>query len=141
MNNLRVTVGPEMAPAVVKLVPESGIQGQIMDDAGEPLENVRVGVIANVIQNGRKRQQRMQQTQTDEQGEYHLQNLPPGSYELSAGPVWTSSAESKTGFAQEYFPGVTEAAEAVGFVRVAMTPSPITGATGNQEFFLHLRWD
>jgi len=34
---------------------------------------------------------------------------------------------------------VTAAAEAVGFVRVAMTPSPITGATGNQEFFLHLR--
>ena len=23
--------------------------------------------------------------------------------------------------------------------RVGMTPSPITGATGNQEFFLHLR--
>ncbi len=34
---------------------------------------------------------------------------------------------------------VTEAAVAVGFSRVAMTPSPITGATGNQEFFLHLR--
>ena len=66
MNNLRVTVGPDMAPVVVKLVPESGIQGQITDDAGEPLENVRVGVIANAIQNGRKRQQRMQQTQTDE---------------------------------------------------------------------------
>jgi 23S rRNA (cytidine1920-2'-O)/16S rRNA (cytidine1409-2'-O)-methyltransferase len=26
-----------------------------------------------------------------------------------------------------------------GFRRLAMTPSPITGATGNQEFFLHLR--
>jgi 23S rRNA (cytidine1920-2'-O)/16S rRNA (cytidine1409-2'-O)-methyltransferase len=34
---------------------------------------------------------------------------------------------------------VTEAAVATGFTRVAMTPSPITGATGNQEFFLHLR--
>jgi 23S rRNA (cytidine1920-2'-O)/16S rRNA (cytidine1409-2'-O)-methyltransferase len=34
---------------------------------------------------------------------------------------------------------VTEAAAGVGFTRVAMTPSPITGATGNQEFFLHLR--
>jgi 23S rRNA (cytidine1920-2'-O)/16S rRNA (cytidine1409-2'-O)-methyltransferase len=34
---------------------------------------------------------------------------------------------------------VTEAAQACGFSRVAMTPSPITGATGNQEFFLHLR--
>ena len=34
---------------------------------------------------------------------------------------------------------VSEAAVAVGFSRVGMTPSPITGATGNQEFFLHLR--
>jgi len=34
---------------------------------------------------------------------------------------------------------VTEAAEAQGLRRLAMTPSPITGATGNQEVFLHLR--
>jgi 23S rRNA (cytidine1920-2'-O)/16S rRNA (cytidine1409-2'-O)-methyltransferase len=34
---------------------------------------------------------------------------------------------------------VTEAARECGFARIAMTPSPITGATGNQEFFLHLR--
>ena len=34
---------------------------------------------------------------------------------------------------------VTAAAAAVGFARLAMTPSPITGATGNQEYFLHLR--
>jgi 23S rRNA (cytidine1920-2'-O)/16S rRNA (cytidine1409-2'-O)-methyltransferase len=34
---------------------------------------------------------------------------------------------------------VSEAAGAAGFERLAMTPSPITGATGNREFFLHLR--
>ena len=34
---------------------------------------------------------------------------------------------------------VTAQAEAIGLTRVAMTPSPITGATGNREFFLHLR--
>jgi 23S rRNA (cytidine1920-2'-O)/16S rRNA (cytidine1409-2'-O)-methyltransferase len=33
---------------------------------------------------------------------------------------------------------VTEAAAACGLTRIAMVPSPITGATGNQEFFLHL---
>jgi 23S rRNA (cytidine1920-2'-O)/16S rRNA (cytidine1409-2'-O)-methyltransferase len=36
---------------------------------------------------------------------------------------------------------VTAAAAAHEFKRVAMAPSPITGATGNQEFFLHLRYD
>jgi len=35
---------------------------------------------------------------------------------------------------------VTEAAAALGLSRAGMTPSPITGATGNQEFFLHLRY-
>jgi 23S rRNA (cytidine1920-2'-O)/16S rRNA (cytidine1409-2'-O)-methyltransferase len=34
---------------------------------------------------------------------------------------------------------ITAAARAAGFSRVGMTPSSITGATGNQEFFLHLR--
>lgn len=34
---------------------------------------------------------------------------------------------------------VTAAARGAGFDRLGMTPSPITGATGNQEFFLHLR--
>jgi 23S rRNA (cytidine1920-2'-O)/16S rRNA (cytidine1409-2'-O)-methyltransferase len=34
---------------------------------------------------------------------------------------------------------VTGYAQASGFERVALTPSPITGATGNQEYFLHLR--
>ncbi len=31
------------------------------------------------------------------------------------------------------------AAAEVGLVRAAMTESPITGDTGNREFFLHLR--
>ncbi len=34
---------------------------------------------------------------------------------------------------------VTEAATRAGFEPVAMAPAAITGATGNQEFFLHLR--
>ncbi len=36
---------------------------------------------------------------------------------------------------------VTEAAAAVGLRRVAWTASPITGATGNQVYFLHLKFD
>jgi 23S rRNA (cytidine1920-2'-O)/16S rRNA (cytidine1409-2'-O)-methyltransferase len=36
---------------------------------------------------------------------------------------------------------VTTSAEALGFSRRGMVPSAITGATGNQEFFLHLRYE
>jgi 23S rRNA (cytidine1920-2'-O)/16S rRNA (cytidine1409-2'-O)-methyltransferase len=34
---------------------------------------------------------------------------------------------------------VTEAAAAIGLHRAGLTPSPITGATGNQEFLIHLK--
>ena len=34
---------------------------------------------------------------------------------------------------------VTASAEAAGFTRARMVPAAITGATGNQEFFLHLK--
>ena len=34
---------------------------------------------------------------------------------------------------------VAASAAAIGLTRVADTPSPITGARGNREFFLHLR--
>jgi 23S rRNA (cytidine1920-2'-O)/16S rRNA (cytidine1409-2'-O)-methyltransferase len=34
---------------------------------------------------------------------------------------------------------VTAQADAAGFARLGMAPSAITGATGNQEFFLHLK--
>jgi 23S rRNA (cytidine1920-2'-O)/16S rRNA (cytidine1409-2'-O)-methyltransferase len=34
---------------------------------------------------------------------------------------------------------VTEDAVAVGLERIGLTPSPITGATGNREFLMHLR--
>lgn len=36
---------------------------------------------------------------------------------------------------------VTDVAQALGLRRVNMTPSAITGATGNQEFFLHLKFE
>jgi 23S rRNA (cytidine1920-2'-O)/16S rRNA (cytidine1409-2'-O)-methyltransferase len=34
---------------------------------------------------------------------------------------------------------VTDAAAAIGLIRVGLVPSPITGSAGNQEFFLHLK--
>ncbi len=34
---------------------------------------------------------------------------------------------------------VAAPAAAIGLTRIADTPSPITGARGNREFFLHLR--
>jgi 23S rRNA (cytidine1920-2'-O)/16S rRNA (cytidine1409-2'-O)-methyltransferase len=57
-----------------------------------------------------------------------------GRDEVGAGGLVTDPAVHEAVIAR-----VTTEAAAAGLVRVGMTPSPITGATGNKEFFLHLR--
>ena len=57
-----------------------------------------------------------------------------GRDEVGPGGLVTDPAVHKAVVARV----ITDAA-AIGFVCVAQTPSPITGATGNQEFFVHLR--
>ena len=57
-----------------------------------------------------------------------------GRDEVGKGGVITDPAIHEAVIAK-----VTDDAQAEGFRRVAMTPSPITGASGNREFFLHLK--
>ena len=57
-----------------------------------------------------------------------------GREQVGKGGIVTDPAVHEAVLAQ-----VTTAASESGFSRVAMTPSPITGAEGNREFFLHLR--
>ena len=57
-----------------------------------------------------------------------------GRAEVGRGGVVTDAAVHRRVVAD-----VATAAAEVGLTRVAMTPSPITGAEGNYEFFLHLR--
>ena len=60
-------------------------------------------------------------------------------FEASRGDVGKRGIVSDPAVHDAVIARVTEAAEACGLARIAMVPSPITGATGNQEFFLHLR--
>ncbi len=57
-----------------------------------------------------------------------------GRHEVGRGGLVTDPAVHEAVIAR-----VTREAAACGLTRIGMTPSPITGATGNQEFFLHLR--
>ncbi len=57
-----------------------------------------------------------------------------GREQVGAGGLVTDPAVHEAVVAR-----VTSEAAAEGLVRIAMTPSPITGATGNREFLLHLR--
>ena len=57
-----------------------------------------------------------------------------GREQVGAGGLVTDPAVHEAVVAR-----VTSEAAAEGLVRIAMTPSPITGATGNREFLLHLK--
>ena len=57
-----------------------------------------------------------------------------GREEVQRGGIVTDSA-----IHERVVTAVTVVAAKVGLAQVAMTPSPITGAEGNREFFLHFR--
>ena len=95
-------VGPEAPPVVLKLVPESVIYGRAQDAAGDPIEHLPVKVIAARIYNGRKHWIQRQMTLTNDDGEFRLANLPPGSYYLQAGPTWDFGNPHGDGHDQAY---------------------------------------
>jgi hypothetical protein len=89
----RVEVGPETPPVVVKLVPEAIIMGRVTDSGGEPLEGVTVRVTGVQHTGGRRQLQPLMQDQeepqtwtTNEDGEYRVAGLMPGSYYISVVP-------------------------------------------------------
>lgn len=69
----------------------------------------------------------------------HLVALVKPQFEAGRDEVGRGGLVLDTAVHEAVLARVTAAAEACGLTRVAMTPSPITGATGNQEYFLHLR--
>ena len=62
-------------------------------------------------------------------------------FEAGRGEVGAHGIVSDPAVHEAVIARVTEAAAACGLARVAMVASAITGATGNQEFFLHLTTD
>jgi len=93
--------------AVVKLIPQSVIQGRILDSDGEPIEGVQLQLLAQQITNGRKEWQMRQMTQPSENGTYRLENLMPGAYLLStmAHPVFGFQFTRQAGkLPQEAYP-------------------------------------
>jgi len=81
-----VDVGPDIPPVVIKLTPEAAIVGRVSEANGEPLEGVSLSFSDFRIVNGRKQLQQRGNTGTDENGEFRIANLTPGSYYIAARP-------------------------------------------------------
>jgi len=99
----------------------SVLGGRITDEFGEPVANAAVMAWRYGYQGGARRMMPAQGTNprdmTDDQGSFRLFGLPPGEYYVSAtlrgmGPEVTDPMGEASGYANTYFPGTPNIAEA-----------------------------
>jgi hypothetical protein len=92
------------------------IVGHIVDESGDPIDNVRVSVMQIRVGSGPRRVTAVggagaSSRRTDELGRYRLYGLPPGDYIVTAS-VGGVGADDMPGYATTYFPGTPNVADA-----------------------------
>lgn len=97
----------------------SAILGRVTDENGEPIEGVSVYAMRSIFYDGRRRLVPVSSLSvaTDDEGEFRILRLPPGSYQVIATTkeTWTvvqNGVESVLGYVPTYFPGVAAPADA-----------------------------
>lgn len=116
-----VTAGQAMKGIEIALTPQGVISGRVVDEDGDPLPHVSVGVMQQRTGGGRRQLQRSQTSGGNDKGEFRIANLAPGKYLLAAeamtrGPGLEQPSGTKgpeSGYRVTYFPGVIDAAQAV----------------------------
>jgi len=101
-----ITVGPNTPSVALVLVPESVIEGRVLNHTGEPVENAQVQVISEQIVGGRKTLQAAGMWNTDDAGEYRIENLVPGRYyvQVLQQPVFELGNGAAAGSTREVYP-------------------------------------
>lgn len=120
----RVDVGPNTPDVVVRLIPEAVITGHVVDANGEPLEGVLLRINSLMRANGRRQLQTLQQDQevpqilaTNEDGEFRIASLAPGTYYVAAVPYPIHdqpqfSSNPNIAYPITYYPAAAEFSEA-----------------------------
>lgn len=114
----QLQLAPDSPAALLKLIPEGAIFGQVSDENSEPLEGFAVSVFLRAAQDRHNYRdpnpnQRHAVT-TDDEGKFRIAGLRPGSYYLALrqpqGAVLSPSRKpaAPTGYAPVFYPGVSE---------------------------------
>lgn len=140
-----VDIGPDIPQVVIKLIPGAVIVGHVNDASGSPLEGVALNLINPMFVNGRKRLQQRGGASSNENGEFRIANLAPGSYYVIAQPrlnrnqVLGNGSTKQEAFPVVYYP---DAPDLTGATPVQLTagqhaqidftlrPSPVFSVTG-----------
>lgn len=89
--NLSVPAAPSQ-PVAIRLVPQSTIEGRVLDSLGEPLAAIDVRAVRIDIRNGLRRPREEFPKVTGPSGEFRFDGLPPGIYHLRASGLYYPSA-------------------------------------------------
>ena len=98
----------------------SVISGRVTDELGEPIAGVVIYALRRTYFDGRMRLATASEgplKQTDDDGEYRISGLPPGTYVIVAKTMdkWTiseSGRETTMAYSPTYYPGATHVADA-----------------------------
>jgi protocatechuate 3,4-dioxygenase beta subunit len=106
-----------------KLAPGAVVTGRVVDEGGEPMAYVSVRLLRQTYLRGRRQLMTSNGGTTDDRGEYRMHSLPAGRYFVSATyvdqrmnlsvPSAGQGSGQDEGYAPLYYPGVTDASQAV----------------------------
>jgi hypothetical protein len=107
-----VTLSSSSTNVVLRLVPEAVISGHVENPEGEPLDGLPVQLRFAQLVNGRRMWQQQGNRPTDEDGNFHIANLKPGTYFVEVGPNTRARPLAQQGKSEVipalYYPGVRE---------------------------------
>jgi len=136
---------PSEKEVVLKLTPEGIIYGEVKNEGGEPVEGVTVRAQRWQTENGRKNLQNARDAATDDEGNFRLAELTPGSYHLSFVPAnrggWVTydklnrKKQTDQGYGAQFYPGVADVESATAIELQAGARVHITQALSRQRLF------
>ena len=115
--------GQQVRNVLLKITPQAGITGRVVDELGNPLPQTRITVLRRRYSQGKAVLLATNiGADTDERGEYVIKDIPAGDYALGArylerivppyAPAQPLPAAPDSGYAVTYFPGTADPAQA-----------------------------
>ena len=80
-----IAVGPDLDSEhlVFRLQPDASIEGQVIDEINDPIQNAMMRLFERRIDGGQQKISPMERAQTDDQGHFRIGHLAPGTYYLA----------------------------------------------------------
>lgn len=109
-----VDVQPGNNQVTLTIVPQAAITGRIVDQTGEPVENLLLCLMERKVQDGMYAWTNVGKTfqQTNADGAFHIADLEPGTYLLRTSTK-PDPEHSGHGYAATYYPGTRSQNEAI----------------------------